>query len=91
MEWWFVILIFWILGGLGAQDGDAYILWTIKVVLGLGVVGISDPLKDQHLTNESDDTKYGTGLILRYSWCFERNHNPRVGGSSPSSATKIPF
>lgn len=40
MEWLFVILIFWILGGLGAQDKDAYILWTVKLIIGFVIIGI---------------------------------------------------
>ena len=41
MEWLFVILIFWILGGLGANNKDAYILWTLKIIIGfiIAVIG----------------------------------------------------
>lgn len=41
MEWLFVILIFWILGGFGVNDKDAYILWTLKIIIGFIIVVIS--------------------------------------------------
>ena len=40
MEWLFVILIFWILGGLGVNDKDAYILWTVKIIIGFVIIGV---------------------------------------------------